>query len=556
MDLGIKFSQRTLEEMDHVLSAIITSDDSSELIYSLLILVDKEECEGFYHIFIRFLERIAIMKTTTRQSKVKLSYELFKRHVNIGVKSMVEDPAVNINSILDELDFNDTIPDTDEGKLRRQQVLFSYCMEKYEELNSRQVNLLEGTLVLDTLYSSIIEDYSINSVRMGASVLQEGVQIGREEYKGSEGYLDLTRLTLAKVAEKQALWTNLQNSIIVMDSIENYNKLMEKNNARIKDICKLGLKPIDEYATLTTGDIVNLTATEGTGKTTFCCALSARQILAGYSVVYMCGETVPTIIVNMVLSHFIFLTRGYEINWKEIMYIYNLLTSDMLDDDERMEEFEGMPEEYITIVNDAKHQMFTNPDYGKLIPVQNFTYNNFRNEICNIYDANPELKFGHNMIDHTDALIIDNEKGGVFLRDQSAAVKELFRQLIQVKNERGVPSFTTSHTGFNAERLILKGKDTGTRTGATSSSTSKDVDIVLAFESSPELKRQGLIKVTVKKYRSVEDTLFVPFIVQKAFTACRFVYTQELQEVLGINKEKELDTSDIGLNDMDAEDLI
>ena len=65
-----------------------------------------------------------------------------------------------------------------------------------------------------------------------------------------------------------------------------------------------------------------------------------------------------------------------------------------------------------------------------------------------------------------------------------------------------------------------------------------------------------MIKVVVKKYRSVDDTVFIPFIVQKAFTACRFVYTPELQEVLGLNKDKELDVKDIGLNDISAEDLI
>ena len=160
------------------------------------------------------------------------------------------------------------------------------------------------------------------------------------------------------------------------------------------------------------------------------------------------------------------------------------------------------------------------------------------------------------MIDHTDALERDNRKGGVYLQDDRAAVKYLFKQIIRVKKERGVPTFTTSHTSAEAEKQVQKGNDTGTRIGATSSSTTKDVDIVISFESTPDLKRQGLIKATVKKFRSENDTLFVPFILQKAFTACRFVYTPELQEMLGIRKDRELDTKGIGLESMSAESLI
>ena len=371
--------------------------------------------------------------------------------------------------------------------------------------------------------------------------------------------MEITRLALAKILEKKALWSGLDNSYIVLDSPEKYAQVMDRCKFRMAPICKIGLPPIDNFSTLTTADIINITATEGTGKTTFCCALAAREIRAGFSVIYMCGETVLSIIMNMVLSHFIYLETGYEISWKEISYMYQELTQEILDDagdGEVLDDFKNIPEEYYAIVNDCKYKFLTTPEYGKLIPIDIFTYNNFKQEVYDIIDAHPELKFGHIMIDHTDALVIDNTHGNIYLKDQHAAVGWLTKKCIDIKRERGIPTLTTSHTSFETEKAINNNKETGTRVGATNSGTSKDVDIVILFKSSPKLKAQGLIEVEVKKYRTTDDTLFKPFIVKKEFTACRFEYYPELQALLGNDRTKEINTSDLSLTNMSAEELI
>ncbi len=216
-----------------------------------------------------------------------------------------------------------------------------------------------------------------------------------------------------------------------------------------------------------------------------------------------------------------------------------------------------MPQEYIDVVNECKYKLFNTPAYGILIPIGFFTYNNIYNEMKLIKDSNPDRKWGHTFIDHADALEIDNNStSGVFLKDDRSAVKYMFRQLIKAKKQLCMPSFVTAHTSAEAEKQVQKGNDTGTRNGATSSATTKDVDISISAEATPELKLLGLVKFTLKKLRTTSDVGVIPFIIKKEFTACRFVYKAELQEMLGIKKGKELDTSSLDLIDSSAEDLI
>ena len=241
----------------------------------------------------------------------------------------------------------------------------------------------------------------------------------------------------------------------------------------------------------------------------------------------------------MILSHMIWLRTqdigGYEIDWKEIVY-----------------HFDELPDDWKAVINECRYDLLENEKYGRLVLVDQFSYNNLKQEVIDIMDSFPEdTTWGHLIIDHTNALRLDNNiAGGLFLKDRWAGAREMFAQIKELKKERHLPTLTTSHLKTELEKDLLRGKDIGTRIGAGSGATSTDVDVMLFFSRSETLKKKNLVQIEVKKFREVQDNLFKPFICRRNFTSCVFEYDDELQALI------EGDNDELSIDDLDVKDYI
>lgn len=532
--IKIKMSPDSTKELDYVLSAILCDTDNNlDLVRKVLTLVSQEECEQFYFVIHELLRRMERTQINTSVSKIEITEDMFKSFLLINIERFIKNSDVNIQAVLGEVQ-ETAVLDTYEGLIKTKNIFYTYSMNKFKELKAMNISIVEGTLRLDNLYQSIINDYSIQSVRLGAMCLEDVVYLGNREFSGADGYFELVNYTKAKIESKKSIWSSIESTVDVLDSIESYNKMKSEDKIDFSVTGTFGFPPIDDFAEVCRSDIINICATEGTGKTNYCAGFACREIMNGYSVIFMCGESGLTKITDMILSHYIYLTTGYEISQREISG-----------------DISKLPEEWKAVINKCRWEFFNNPNYGKLFPVDRFSYNNYRDEVKRKINAHPDLKFGHVIIDHYGSLTIDNEQGGVYLKDIYSAAAYLTNQMVALKIDTGCGTLFTSHTSRDAEDMLNRGKNPGTRVGALSSGSSKDVDTLILMYSDEDMRKQSLVKVWVKKIRAVEESLFQPFVAKKHFVVANFIYSPELQENFLSDDDKEL-----ALEDMEIEDLI
>lgn len=513
-NISIKLSESSQDEANVIISAILCNTDSNaELVNKFLTILEKDECSGFQYVIYGLLRRLERMKISSATlQNITITEQLFKNYILINIDSLVKDHELNLRGVFAAIQETPEM-DTYEGEIRTKNVLYSYLMNKFSELIKLNITIEEGMYRLNNLYQSILQDYSVQSLRLSVNCVEDKIQIGRKEYSGPEGYFDLIGNIKAKLERKKAIWESIDDSIDALDSIESYNRMRSNDKIDMTPIGTFGLEPIDRYAEACRSDIINICATEGTGKTTYCAGFACREIMNGYSVIFMCGESGSTKITDMILSYYIFLTTGFEISQREISG-----------------DIDKLPEEWQAIIRQARYEFFNNPNYGKLLPVDRFTYNTYKDEVKRKMNKHPDLKFGHVIIDHYGALTINNDGSGVFLKDIYSAAAYLTSQMVSLKIETGVGTLFTSHTSTSAEDALKRGNDPGTRVGALSSGSSKDVDTLILMYADEYMKKSSKIKVWIKKIRSADDSVFTPFIVKKHFVCCDFIYSPELQE--------------------------
>jgi len=538
--LAIKLSEDSYSQLDKVLSSILNAENliGETLLTDIFKMLSEKECTGFYYIILVFIKRIMRLRSTTKVEKLKLSEVLFKQYMNINSNELIQNPEVSVEEIGESVQ-EPVNMDTSEGIMSARRLLFSYCMEKFRAIRDEKIDITTGHMFLSTLFSSILNDYSVQSLRISAIILESGLKVGSEFLQGGEGYSDFNAYITTRIEEKRALVRGSSSDVIAFNSIEDYNSFMKNDNFKRKATCSYGFPPIDKLTPVYNTDIINITAMEGTGKTTYCCGFACREIMNGFSSIFMCGESELIKVLHMVLSHYIYLKTadlgGYEIGWDEIAYHFNEL-----------------PAEWKAIINECRHEFFNNPAYGKLLVVPQFSYNNFKREVLDIVDSYPGKTWGHLIIDHTNSLTIDNNiPGGMWLKDRFAGAREMFSAIKDLKTNYHIPTLSTTHLKTELEKEVLKGKDIGTRIGAGTGATSTDVDVMLFMYRTESLKKKNLVAIEVKKMREVDDTLFKPFAVRREFTACNFFYSDALQAEL-VGNEGEQAT----LEELKASDLI
>lgn len=544
MNRPFKYSDETLIVLDEVLSGIVNSSGAEDtkvlksregLINRLMTVIDIDECSDFYYVVMEYMNRLIRMQTLNPDLTIELSKTGIKSYLQVNARRLIKVKDVNIEALAQDngVTFNLNIA---EHEQRARNFLFTYCMKKIEELESLKISLIDAMIKLDALYESVMTDYSHYCIHTEAMILEGAVNINREIYSGSEGYFKFLQYAMGKHEQRKSKWMNDKENYLMIESVEEYNKINSKAGEDVYEVAKFNIEPFDEVGSIMAGDIMTLIGDEGTGKTNYMINLATPILMKGNSVIVMCGESKKIKILNMFLSRFIYLTTGYKIHWTELL-------GDMPNiEDENMR----------AIIRDCRYKLFEDDSYGKIQLVQKFSYSYYYDEIVKIIRANPDKKFEFVAIDHTDKLDRGEYNASIgALKDGRVSVNALYNWILDLKMQFNLTHLMLAHTGSEAASLIAKGKDVGKRIGATSSATSKDADIVLHLESGPSLEKKKLVKAVFKKFREIDITLFKPVILKKDFSCCNYIYTEELQAELGEQSDKEL-----AISDGDIEELI
>lgn len=539
-DIQVSLSVQSLEILDLVYSSLINDSDNIEpnVLTKLFIVVNQSELRGFYAIFYQYIKRIKELNAITGSTKIKIADKAFEDFVNINMSSFITSDDINMISVLEDLEIEDTLSIKDDLIIRRK--AYEYCIKKYTMIKNLKETASNLILNLDNLLNCVIKDYMEYNTYKTASILSEGLQIKDLTLIGADDSFDFTKLIMNIIEEKKQNYNLLNQNVLDLSNSNVYREAANNKNLKMVDICDYGLPPVDKIAHMTNQDIITLVASEGTGKTTYVAATAARELFNGYSVIFMAGETSKLKAINMVLSHFIYLRTskpdkpGMRISWQEIQNSYDTL-----------------PETFKAEIDRAQNDLFNNPKFGYLIIVSRFSYVSFKEEVLNLMSVHPDYKWGHVIVDHIDALnrVGQFQKYG-FLKEKRDLISYMYEQAIDLKNDYGIPTLFTAHTSFEAEKATVSSKKTGVRIGASSSATSKDVDVVLFFESNEELNKHKLVKISIKKFRNYDLTLFEPFVALKEFEACLFSYSTKLQGILNGDQEKMLDIKNIASEDL------
>jgi len=535
-DIELTLSTNTLEILDLVYSSLINEGDKINLVElnKFFIVVEQKELKGFYAIFYKYIKRIKELNALTNSTKIKISDKAFENYLNINITAFLSSEEIQLISVLNDMEIDNVINIQDDLIIRKK--AFDYCIKKYKMIKSLGETSSNLILNLDNLLSCVINDYLEYSIFKNAEILSEGTNLKSLTLIGSEDSFNFTKLILNIIEEKKNDYNLLDENILDLSSIEKYREASQNANLKMFNICEYGFPPIDKIAHMTNQDIITLVASEGTGKTTYFAATAAKELFAGRSIIFMAGETAKLKIANMILSHFIYLRTskpnipGMRVSWLEIQNKYD-----------------SLPDTIKAEIDRAKYDIYENKKFGFPIIVESFKYQTYMQEVLDIKNLHPDYIWGHVFVDHIDALDRDNSQGvrNYFLKDSRDLIKEMYRQAIKLKNHYGIPTIFSAHTSYEAEKAIVASKKTGVRVGASSSSTSKDVDVEILFETNDELSKHNLIKISLKKFRNYDITLFEPFVVLKEFDACLFTYSTTLQGILNNDNEKMLDIKNI-----------
>lgn len=542
-----KYNEKTYEVLDSVLSGILhnineeTYEDIEELTRQVLTLVVQEECTGFYYVFLEQLIRLTRLKTLKGQARLIVSKKSFETFLNVGMNRFINNKNVNVQGLMQQYGVTHNL-NTPEGLLSAKNFLYSICVSKYEELAETEISIADAYTLLDSLYDSIITDMSYDALHKSAEILESGINYNRKDYKGPLGYFEFTKTVLTNYTRRTIGWRKNQNNVLTINNIEDYNRL---TNDYAGSIYKLGdylIPPFDSVTSVMSSDITSIIGDEGTGKTNYLVMLAHDQLMKGFSPVFMCGESKPVKILNMFLSRHLFVTTGIQVAWKAII-----------------DGIGKLPVEIQAAVNQAKYDLFSNSGYGKIHLVSKFGYATYTAEVLDIVTAFPNEKFGQIFIDHADKLDKSvKEWTGGYLKNQKDRVDCLFEQIVDLKILYNIGACVAVHTGADAAKAVAKGNEAGKRIGASSSSTTKDVDVALHLESGPALEKKGLVKIRPLKFREVPIDKLKPVIVKRNFVCVNYIYSEALQAELGVDDDaKEVKLEDVDLNNLiDKEQIV
>lgn len=536
-----KYNEKTYEVLDSVLSGILHNsseenyEDVEELTRQVLTLVQQEELTGFYYIFIEQLIRMTRLKTIKGKARLIVSKKSFETFLNVGMNRFIVNKSVNVSGLMQQYGVSYNL-NTPEGTLSAKNFLYSICVTKFDELRETEVSIADAYTLLDTLYDSIITDLAYDSLHKSAEILENGLYYNKKEYKGPVSYFEFSKDVITNYTRRTIGWRKNQNNVLTINNIEDYNKITSEYAGSIYKLGDYMIPPFDAITSIMSSDITSIIGDEGTGKTNYLVMVAHNQLMNGFSPAFMCGESKPVKILNMFLSRHIFVTTGIQVGWKQIV-----------------EGADKLPVEIQAVINQAKYDLFSNPSYGKIHLVNKFGYATYTKEVLDIITAFPNEKFGQIFIDHADKLDKSvKEWVGGYLRTQKDRVDCLYEQIVDMKIMYNLGACVAVHTGADAAKDVAKGKDAGKRIGASSSATTKDVDVAVHIESGPALEKKGLVKFRPLKFRETPIDKLKPVILKRNFVCVNYIYSEALQAELGLDDENK----EARLEDVSIEDLI
>ena len=516
--LKIRFDQRVREALFDVFACLIPKQGEiesfkHEAAYRYFLELEKviylDETQGDMWVLYYGLTNLSRLKSVSRDVTFVLDRRSFQKSLENMITDLVNRNRdvfiryLSENGIETNLDIQKNLEDASN-------FVYSSTLDTFDELSDEDLDVNDCLKYIDILKNVVLSMLSMESLTAGAEILSsdDGRYINGRVYKGPEDYVEYLSVAKNLVASRFTDYLSTNRKSVSLTDLTTLKQFKSDDIVTIKPLFSLGWEPL-EGIPISTGDIITLVGDEGVGKTNTAIYMLMKNIMNGGSVLMMTGESSISKILNMCISHYLYLQTGKQVQWKEIMNIGK--------NDDDIE----LPDDIIRLIQVWQADFVENPNIGRVHLVQNMNYEDFDSTIKDYITKFPDISFV--VIDHTDRL---GSTGALtddgWLREKKQKVDHLYKKEIELKQEHNLAFLNLTHSNTETQKAGVKGRDTGVRIGATSSATTKDADFVFYMSKDPNLNDK-FIKWSCKKIRDFRDGV-KPFILRKEFEVSSLVY--------------------------------
>ena len=527
----IRFTGGQIEILDKVISGLLphegySESDSSFLLKELMTIVPLNEAYGEYYIFLRLFENMNTTELMTNRFSKRLTRDILEDTLSYSLRSVIIDPNFNVDLFLrthESKTFNLKITTELQEALN---VSKSIILEKYDDLMDMKISTEDAIGYLIPLRESFKQTAIARHMKALGEILSSGLIYKGREYSGPDGAFEYIRASQVELSQRLSqLSPDRQDGMVVLNDVVAAKRFDAENNTEHIPLFNLGYDPVDSVWTPSTGDIVSLVADEGVGKTTLAVDWVHTALISGVNTIFICGETASADIKAKILGNHIY--SKYKGN--------NVFTPEQIRKPSKIPVNSEEELEMITIkINSEADDLYSNPNYGTLILIQNTNYETIKDTLVRLI-TRYDIKLI--CIDHVAALRSDGSytSSGI-LGTTKQKIDYLYFAEKELVTEFNVMFLNTVHLRTDVGQRYLDGKKNTVRISAESSAPTKDASMVIWLRIPPKLENQNVVQLAWTKNRTTDKPPEI--LLNRVSGACYHWYSDAIQGMLTAGGDK------------------
>lgn len=468
----------------------------SQNLNQLFAYIHRDEFQMEFRLLLNALSDLGKLKATIPSYEPSLTRETFESLVTVNVYEAVINPEVGMK---EWMDYEGMPSNMSLAKVREEasQKLYNRAIDLYDECFALEQDSREVLNLVPELKAAFMSNVSEQSIIAQTDIIRHGLRIGRRNLYGYDDWFNYTLKSFSEIRER--LREAEDSRTVMVNSVEASKALLSELHGLSVPIAKYDIPEIDRYTPILRHRLVVVVGKENIGKTKFAIDKSVNVLLAGYKVVYMCGESQKAKVYADILTNYIFKKYGIFVR------------------SEHIANPDDCPEEIAKIIGMSIDDIVSQ---GRLILSDEFHYDTLYEEMQGLYDT---CKFDMMVIDHSCALAGTTGDGSL-----QAKITKLAQDCKDFRKANPVCIMVTSHPSTTAKETDNKGKATMDSPTKGSQNLSADADEVFVLRDNETLRKQGLVSLENTKRRDAGKVLEL-IILRKRFEACAFIYEPELQ---------------------------
>lgn len=496
--LDLKISGDDLKYVDSIIKYLSSNKSTREYMLKYSSIVEKELFQNEYYIINFYME---FMNSIKDLGKIDLTS--MKRLISLDKEMFVENPHIG-------KDFGISVNEDRAGMIEQMVV------EKLDEIEALPEVAEEEFELSVAMLKEIIKDLKVQNLIYTSSIIFfEGKKIGREMYKGRDGYLKFMQKGILDV-------TNLDGESPVVATVT--KEYILSSHSSNKPLFKHPLTTTQSsWGDVSEGDCISILAYQNVGKTTVTMNYIAESLMAGVNTAVFISEMAFTKVVSRIIS--VIGARKYSIRIPTGIILRYFSIDEKRIRGEKITKgdasFLSTNEQYINNIEFILNALQSegNKELGTLKHKPDLILENMPTEF-------EVLKKEHNIgffaIDHVNGVT------SRYAANDVERINNAYKSANTLGKKFGIATLITNHIPEKQKEGILdKNADKSGLRGSRGSESVNSPDYVIILDANMEQKSRGEFVVSTNKDRN-SNTFFEDFL-GKIHVDVGMIYEVELE---------------------------